>query len=88
MSPPRMMIRDRTLNLDPRMTDPTLPDRSPDIVLDGVFHEEQQCSTCHVPFEVPEDVNQLLIDITYNDRIGSSPLARGGNTLDIGLFDE
>ncbi len=70
------------------MTDPTLPDRSPDIVLDGVFVEEQECSMTHIPFDVPDGVSQLLIDITYNDRIGSSPLERGGNTLDIGLFDE
>jgi len=42
----------------------------------------------HVPFDIPDGVNQLLIDITYNDRIGSSPMLRGGNTLDIGLFDE
>ncbi len=70
------------------MTSILLPDRPPDIALDGVFHEEQQCSMEHIPFDVPDDVNQLLIDITYNDRIGSSPLARGGNTLDVGLFDE
>ncbi len=70
------------------MTEPNLPDRSPDIALEGVFHEEQQCSMRHVPFEIPENVNQLVIDIAYNDRIGSSPLQRGGNTLDVGLFDE
>ena len=70
------------------MTDTPLPERSPDISLAGTFHEEQQASMEHVPFQVPEDVNQLLIDIVYNDRIGSSPLVHGGNTLDIGLFDE
>jgi hypothetical protein len=70
------------------MTDTPLPDRTPDITLTGSFHEEQEASMEHVPFDVPEGVNQLLIDIAYNDRIGSSPLVRGGNTLDIGLFDE
>ena len=73
--------------MDTHVTDIPLPDRSPDIALDGVFHEEQQCSMEHVPFEVPDNVNQLLIDVSYNDRIDSSPLVRGGNTLDIGLFE-
>lgn len=70
------------------MIDPTLPDRSPDIVLNGSFVEEQECSLTHIPFELPDGISQILIDITYNDRIGSSPLVRGGNTLDVGLFDE
>jgi hypothetical protein len=70
------------------MTDTPLPDRAPDIALSGSFHEEQQALIEHAPFEIPEEVNQILIDIVYNDRIGSSPLAQGGNTLDIGLFDE
>lgn len=42
----------------------------------------------HVPFEVPTDVHQLHISITYNDRVDSNPTAAAGNTLDIGLFDE
>jgi predicted metal-dependent phosphoesterase TrpH len=70
------------------MTDSTLPDRDPDITLHGAFHEERECSYEHVPFEVPDDVDQLLIDIAYNDRISSDPFMRGGNTLDIGLFDQ
>lgn len=42
----------------------------------------------HIPFAVPDNVQQMHISITYNDRIDSSPTATGGNTLDIGLFDE
>lgn len=42
----------------------------------------------HLPFEVPDDVHQLHISITYNDRIDSGPTMTVGNTLDIGLFDE
>jgi hypothetical protein len=80
-------LRDTPI-LDCLMTDTPLPERSPDLVLHGSFHEEQECSMEHVPFELSDDVDQLLIDITYNDRIGSSPLVRGGNTLDIGLFDQ
>ncbi|HEV2127690.1 MAG TPA: CehA/McbA family metallohydrolase [Thermomicrobiales bacterium] len=70
------------------MTDIPLPDTPPQVTLGGIFHEEHQCAYEHVPFEVPESVDQLLIDVGYNDRIDSSPLARSGNTLDIGLFDE
>ena len=70
------------------MTNISLPDRSPDITFDGIFVEEQECTLEHFPFEIPDGVSQILIDITYNDRIGSSPFDRGGNTLDIGLFDE
>lgn len=42
----------------------------------------------HVPFEVPDNVDQLHISLAYNARIGSDPRLTGGNTLDIGLFDE
>jgi hypothetical protein len=48
-------------------------------------HEERTFR--HVPFEVPDGVRQLHISVTYNDRIGSNPMLKGGNTLDIGLFD-
>ncbi len=70
------------------MTDIALPDHAPDFTLTGSFHEERECTFEHIPFDVPAGVDQLLIDITYNDRIGSSPMVRGGNTLDIGLFDQ
>lgn len=70
------------------MTDLQIPDRVPEIELSGNFTPDQACTFEHVPFDVPKGVNQLTIDITYNDRIGSSPMEQGGNTLDIGLFDE
>ena len=41
----------------------------------------------HIPFEIPEGIHQLHISVTYNDRIGSDPMIVGGNTLDIGVFD-
>ena len=41
-----------------------------------------------MPFHVPAGIQQLHIEISYNDRMGSSQLRRGGNTLDVGLFDE
>lgn len=41
----------------------------------------------HIPFQIPEGVDQFHISISYNDRINSNPLLKGGNTLDVGLFD-
>lgn len=41
----------------------------------------------HIPFQIPEGVDQFHLSIGYNDRIDSSPLLKGGNTLDVGLFD-
>jgi hypothetical protein len=70
------------------MTDIPLSTASPDITLHGSFREEQERTYVHVPFEVPDGTEQLLIDLSYNDPVGSSPLARNGNTLDIGLFDQ
>ena len=73
--------------MDDDMTDLPLPRRAADITLCGSFDEAQTCTFYHVPFELPRAVDQLLIDIIYNDRIGSSPMEQGGNTLDVGLFD-
>ncbi len=70
------------------MIDFPLPERSPDITLHGEFTPGQDATLEHIPFDLPESVDQLLIDISYNDRIGSSPMERGGNTLDVGLFDQ
>ena len=41
-----------------------------------------------MPFEVPAGVSQLHVKYGYSDRIDSDPLVTGGNTLDIGIFDE
>lgn len=49
---------------------------------------DQEQTFRHLPFSVPAGVTLLSFDIHYNDRIGSGPLLRGGNTLDIGVFDE
>lgn len=51
------------------------------------FEPEEEKVWKHIPFEVPEGVTQFHLSITYNDRIDSSPLLSGGNTLDVGLFD-
>jgi hypothetical protein len=57
------------------------------IVLEGRFVAADRMRYVLVPFEVPQAVRQLAIRYDYSDRIDSDPLVRGGNTLDIGLFD-
>lgn len=62
--------------------------RAPDLVLAGRFEPGTERHYRHVPFTVPPGVQQLYLRCDYNDRIPSNPLVQGGNTLDIGLFDE
>lgn len=64
------------------------PRHSADLVLRGHFDVDEQSTFRHVAFDVPDGVDQLHIAIDYNDRISSDPRQTGGNTLDIGLFDE
>ncbi len=59
----------------------------PDITLTGRFEPTDELTYRHLPFQVPEGIRQLHVSVTYNARIGSNPTLRGGNTLDIGLFD-
>ncbi|MGH2797503.1 MAG: CehA/McbA family metallohydrolase [Thermoleophilaceae bacterium] len=42
----------------------------------------------HVPFEVPRRMQQLHVRYAYSERIDSDPSLVGGNTVDIGIFDE
>lgn len=64
------------------------PSSSPDIILTGRFEPADELTYRHLPFSVPEGIRQLHLRVGYNARIGSSPALRGGNTLDIGLFDQ
>ncbi|MBA2381365.1 MAG: PHP domain-containing protein [Chloroflexi bacterium] len=59
----------------------------PDLVLEGRFGSADERRYHLVPFSVPPGCRQLAIAYSYTDRIDSDPLAGGGNTLDIGLFD-
>ena len=65
---------------------PELP--PPDVVLTGRFEREHEKRYFHLPFTVPPGVRQLHLRCQYSDRIPADPLLAGGNTLDIGLFDE
>ena len=51
------------------------------------FRHDEERVWKHIPFSVPAGVSQLHVSISYNDRIDSNPLLKGGNTLDVGLFD-
>ena len=68
------------------MTAETLP--KPDLLLQGHFEKEHERRYAHVPFDVPAGRRQIHIRYSYNDQIDSDPTLGGGNTLDIGLFDE
>jgi predicted metal-dependent phosphoesterase TrpH len=57
------------------------------VFLAGRFEIEQTQVFEHVPFDVPEGISQLRIQISYNDRISPDPNVFGGNVLDIGVFD-
>lgn len=64
------------------------PVRPPNLTLIGHIPPEEAQHYRHVPFAVPPGVDQLHIRYDYGDRIASDPDLTGGNTLDIGLFDE
>ena len=62
--------------------------RAADRVLSGRFDKDHERRYAHVPFEVPAGLRQLHLRYSYSDQIDSDPTITGGNTLDIGLFDE
>ena len=57
------------------------------IIHEGTFRPEQEKTYIHLPFEVPAGATRLQVEYDYSNRIGSSPHLRGGNTIDLGLFD-
>lgn len=57
-------------------------------VYEGLVGPESEKTYYHVPFEIPAGAVRLEVDFTYNDRIGSNPTLTGGNTVDLGVFDE
>ncbi|HBY96078.1 MAG: CehA/McbA family metallohydrolase [Ardenticatenaceae bacterium] len=57
------------------------------ITLEGTFRLEQEKTYAHLPFDVPDGATQIEVRYAYSNRIGSSPLLTGGNTIDLGVFD-
>jgi hypothetical protein len=62
--------------------------RNPTVTLTGRFEPGQERRYIHLPFTVPPGVHQIHLRYDYTDRISSDPHVSGGNTLDVGLFDE
>lgn len=58
------------------------------IVLTTRFEEREEGTFRHMPFELPSGVEQIRIRVEYNNQISAAPNVTGGNTLDIGLFDQ
>lgn len=57
-------------------------------VLEGHFAPEQVGQYYNVPFEMPDHVCRLEVSYEYSHQISSDVHLTGGNTLDIGLFDQ
>ncbi len=57
-------------------------------VLEGYFAPEQAEEYHNIPFEMPPQVIRLEVKYEYDREIGSDPHLTGGNTVDIGLFDQ
>ncbi len=58
------------------------------IALTGAFTPQQEKTYVHLPFDMPPHAIRLDVEYEYSQRIGSDPTLRGGNTLDLGVFDE
>jgi len=58
------------------------------ITLEGFIPAEKTGSYLHLPFEVPPGTGRIDIHYSYDSAIGAEPQYSGGNTIDIGLFDE
>lgn len=56
--------------------------------LTGVIQPNQEKGYVHLPFEMPADAVRLDVAYRYSDPISSDPRLRGGNTVDLGVFDE
>lgn len=59
-----------------------------EIVHEGLLDQAQEKGYVHLPFTVPGGTVRLDITLRYGNQISADPLASGGNTLDLGLFDE
>jgi hypothetical protein len=57
-------------------------------ILQGFFSPEQAENYHNIPFVMPAQVRRLEVSYSYSTEIDSDPHVTGGNTLDIGLFDQ
>ena len=56
--------------------------------LEGYLAPDQAQQYHNVPFQMPDHVRRLEVRYEYSHPIGCDPHLTGGNTLDIGLFDQ
>lgn len=62
----------------------------PDLTIthEGTLQPAQEKTYVHLPFEVPAGAIRIQVEYHYSRQIGSDPLLTGGNTIDLGIFDE
>jgi hypothetical protein len=58
------------------------------LVRKGHLNPDQEKSYMHVPFDLPAGVERIDVFYDYSERISSDPTVSGGNTIDLGVFDE
>jgi len=58
------------------------------IQIEGQVSSGQEKTYLHIPFQVPENAARLEVKFGYSERISSQPGLTGGNTIDLGVFDE
>jgi hypothetical protein len=58
------------------------------ILLEGHLGADLEGKYVHLPFSMPEGATHLEVTFSYSGKIGAEPWFSGGNTIDLGLFDE
>ncbi len=56
-------------------------------VLEGDLTPAQEKGYVYLPFEVPAQATRIEVEYAYSHQIDSDPLLKGGNTIDLGVFD-
>jgi hypothetical protein len=57
-------------------------------LLEGRIPVDQEKKYFHLPFHMPEKAVRLEVEYSYSAQISSDPTVTGGNTIDLGIFDE
>src|SRR5512138_3547566 len=58
------------------------------IIHEGQLTAEQEKTYVHLPLDLPPGVVRLEVAYQYTSQISSDPRVTGGNTIDLGVFDE
>ena len=59
-----------------------------ELVLEGFFAPEDAGNYHNVPFDMPAGIGRLSVSYQYDTQIAADIHLTGGNTLDIGIFDQ